>query len=337
MIVRIRETMRKFTLVLLNIIILLSLVLVGCELGDPFSLSSTPTITPTFTPTPVCPTGFISTPAGVKSSRRLIVVLFEDNPQYRPYTLQGMKIFNEILPNIIGSGDQLYMLRTEPLKLEDATFVRVGIDELAAPAIPPTPTLFPTITPTLPPVATPQTRINQLAATQNAISTMASDNATATQSSFTYNCALGDWRNQYLDIENEWMETKKKAVQEFVKEVDEKEKTFEEQDPISKSGVWNGFALATTIFKNECSTQSKYDRCLLLVFSDMNDVTMSQPGELEINLKNTSVLGVMLGCEYLYTGECNRWREFWQTNLQAKSVVFINENIEETIEAFLRR
>jgi hypothetical protein len=329
--------MRKFTLVLLNLIILVSLVLVGCQLSDPFSLSSTPTNTPTFTPTPVCPTGIIPTPGGLKSNRRLIVVLFEDNPQYRPYALDGLKIFNKVLPNIIGPGDQLYMLRTEPIKLEDAVFVRMGIDDLAPPAIPPTPTLFPTITPTLPPIATPQTRINQLAATQDAISTVASDNATATQSSFTYNCAINSWGTQYSDIDKEWKETKNEAVQEFVQQVNEQEKTFEKQDPISRSGVWNGFALATTIFKNECSTQSKYDRCFLLVFSDMNDLTMSQPGELEINLKNTEILGILLGCEFLYTGECNRWREFWKTNLQAKSVGFINENIEQTIQAFLRR
>ena len=86
--------------------------------------------------------------------------------------------------------------------------------------------------------------------------------------------------------------------------------------------------------ENECYM---FERCMLIIYSDMNDARSIMPEYLSVqlrNLRDVEILGILPNCEDLYSPVCGNAIETWKrylfiNNINARSVDFINgENLE---------
>ncbi len=315
-------------------IVIVLLLLQGCSSLVPNAAISTSTPTPTKL---VCPTIVSGTPVAVSQdtgSSKLIVALFENNPLYEPYTSQALDAMNSALQKTVQPGDKFFMVDMNAKNSESAVVVIANVEFVSAPVALPTPTLYPTPTATLPSISTPQAGIAQLAATQSAKATAISVNSTATSSAFLFDCSFQAWQEQYSAISKQWEKQKDEVVQSFTKDVAQQQSEIKVGVGDPNNQVWEGLSHASLIMKNECH---KYDRCILIIFSDMNENRSIKPENLSVDLRNVEVLGVMLNCKLLYSSECGKWIETWKeylfsNDISAKSVDFINgENLDRAL------
>lgn len=237
-------------------------------------------------------------------------------------------------------GDRLFMLDMNAKDFDSAVVAMVQVKNVSVPLAPPAPTIYPTITATLPSFSTPQSVLAQQAATQSANATVVSIGVESTKSAFIHNCSYQSWNDQYLAISQEWEKEKDKSVQDFIEELEQEQSKIEIGNEELGNQVWEGLSHASLIMENECD---KFDRCILIVFSDMYESRSVKPEKLNINLQNVEILNVMLNCPFLYSGECGKWIEAWKkylfsNDINARSVDFINgENLAEILSAILRR
>jgi hypothetical protein len=320
-------------------IVVILLLLQGCSSLIPNAAISTRTSTPTQL---VCPTFVSGTPVAVSQGTggsKLIVVLFENNSLYKPYLLQAFDNMNDALRGAVQPGDKVFMIDMNAQDFDSAIVVNANVEMVIAPLAPPKPTNYPTPTATLPPIFTPQARIAQIAATQSANATAISVNLTATSSAFLFNCSSQVWQEQYLAISKQWEKQKDEVVQSFTKVIVQQQSEIKLGVGAPNNQVWEGLSNASLIMKNECY---KYDRCILIVFSDMKENRSVKPENLNVDLRNVEVFGVMLNCKLLYSPECGKWIETWKeylfsNDISAKSVDFINaENLRGVLSAILR-
>jgi hypothetical protein len=169
------------------------------------------TLIQTRTPTatlPPCPPITINTPDIQGFRKTVFVILIQPDPYYE-YSTDAMSVIQNVLPEVIEPGDVFYIFRMGIYgdAFEDALISHGIASDLSHPAIPATPTYMPTLTPTNIP-NTPQSSVAKVAATAQAEQTMTASNATATQSTFMYNCAVQEWNRQYQQQATDWEATK---------------------------------------------------------------------------------------------------------------------------------
>lgn len=331
--------MRKAIHFIFIIIIFLLLLLQGCS-ANPSVFLATGTPTPTEL---VCPPIAFNTPVLISQNVNrpyLVVILFQNNSNYKPYLLDAFDRTNAALESGMQPGDRLFMLDMNAKDFDSAVVAMVQVKNVSVPLAPPAPTIYPTITATLPSFSTPQSVLAQQAATQSANATVVSIGVESTKSAFIHNCSYQSWNDQYLAISQEWEKEKDKSVQDFIEELEQEQSKIEIGNEELGNQVWEGLSHASLIMENECD---KFDRCILIVFSDMYESRSVKPEKLNINLQNVEILNVMLNCPFLYSGECGKWIEAWKkylfsNDINARSVDFINgENLAEILSAILRR
>lgn len=299
---------------------------------DPTATSS---VTPSFTPTNCPPVILDRTPAPVTIRPYLVIALFED--AFRSQNNDDIGLLKEVFGEYAEPDDYILMLKMEPITLSGATFFQEKVGSLTPPPLPPLPTAHPTFTPIPSPSTTPDTTIAQTSQAVHITETVTAAAPTATYQAFEHICAMNAWQSDYRDVEDDYLEEKNNKRSDFAEKI-----IPLEDEPISRTAVWNGLALATLVLENECPN---YQRCILIVFSDMDEVSLDQGASniyLPLSDGNNSkldILVVMRNCPFLFTGSCNRWKVFWEDYFSTKnaSTEFINGNIEEAIEAMIKR
>ncbi|GEM_PF-6010373 len=322
--------LKSKTLVILFLIC--SFMLTNCTLTE-----DPPTPFPTSTATPTnCPQIILDrTPVPVTIKPYLIIALFED--AYQQENNEDIEMLKRTLQEKSEPGDYFLMLRMEPLTLSSAVFFQDYVDLLSPPSIPPTPTKYPTFTPIPTPASTSQTTVGQTAEANHIIQTMIASALTATHQSGLHDCAMQVWETQYSATQTSYENDKRTQVKELLTEIP----NFS-GEPISKTAVWNGLQHATLVMTYECS---KYVRCILLIFSDMQEVN-PEPGPSTVYLPldgdssdKIDILVIMRDCPFLFNGECGRWKNFWGSFFDSRSTKanFINGNSEQVIKSMLER
>ncbi len=325
--------MRKSYSLVISLLLSL-LILSNCGPG-PFDPTPTPTNTPSLTPTN-CPLVILDrTPAPPTIRPYLILVLFED--AYQPQNNQDVEMLRNLFREHAEPGDYVLMMKMEPLTLEAATFFQGKLDLISPPPIPPVPTKYPTFTPIPPPATTPDTTIAQTAQVNHITETVTASAPTATYQAFEHQCAMKIWKGEFLEIETNYQDEKQRIKDGFADTL-----TPFSGDPISRTAVWHGLEMATLVLKNECSN---YQRCILLIFSDMDEVNL-KPTTSTIylplpdgNNDKLEILVTMRNCLFMFTGSCGKWKNFWENFFSSQSISaeFVNGNSEEAIESILKR
>jgi hypothetical protein len=331
--------MRNAIRLMLFVMIIILLFVQGCYAVNTNVFE--PTTTPTFTQL-VCPSFDINTsfvrPEELSYSK-IVIILFDNSQVYESYTKEAFDTLNNVLVDAAQPGDKLFMVDMNSVSFDESVVVYSSIGDITAPLAPPTPTLFPTPTSTLPPYSTPVSSIAQTAENQYAQRTAVSVNSTATQLSFIYNCANQAWQEEFLSISQEWESQKEEAVTEFISDITEQQSNIISINNDKDSQVWEGLSYASLIMKSECR---KFDRCILIIFSDMNESRSIKPDYLDVDLKNVEVIGAMLNCKFLFSPDCAKWIDAWSdymfsNEINVKSVDFINgENLEQILFQILK-
>lgn len=326
------NNMRSLIRLIILTMFAIPLLLQGCYFFD--TSGNLPTITPTKL---VCPPVVFDTPIAipqVAGESKLIIALFENNALYQSYLPQAFDAMDTALKMTAQPGDKFFMLDMNAQGFDASIVAKGQVETVSAPLAPPSPTVFPTNTPPLPAMSTPQGALAQQVATQSANATSVSVRMETTKSAFEYQCANQSWSNQYLVISREWEKQKDESVGKFIEDLKMKQSEIEIGNGGTRNQVWEGLSYASLIMKNECDN---FDRCVLIVFSDMQESRSVKPEELNVDLRNVEVLGVMLNCKLIYSPECGNWVETWKgylfsNDINAKSVDFINgEDLERTL------
>jgi hypothetical protein len=335
------------------------LVLMGCGISPETLL---PTRTPTATRL-ICPELIINTPQALRNSPIVVITLIEQQFDTSEWTetFNSFQILNQVVPSIAQPEDRLIMFYLGPRVYDDALISDeiVGSLELVKPSIPFTPTSFPTGIATVTPATTPDDKIVQIATERSADATQTSVIATTTQNAFLDQCAKVVWATSYAAVATQWAVTKAAAINAFTIKI-QVTKTPGESGESHQNEVYEGFSHATRKFiehgcikqaetdQNATLVNSPYSRCILLVFSNMDEwrpptfVKEKMPAlHLSIDLNAIEVAVVMLNCNDLSENYCLGQKEFWTEELKdygAASVDFFSKkDIEYHLRAFLER
>lgn len=305
--------------------------------GSIFGPTFTPSKTPSLTPTNCPPVTLDRTPVPGTIKPYLILALFEDTPESRAQTNQDIEMLKDVFSEHSEPGDYILMMRMEPTTLSSATFFQEKITLVPPPPLPPLPTMYPTFTPIPPPTSTPDTTLGQTALANHVTQTVTASFPTASYQAFLHQCAMNAWEFQFMATQTSHDEAVEKAVKDSTGKIQNISAT-----PISSTAVWNGLSHVTLVLENECD---KYQRCIVLIFSDMDEVFYS-PRETAIYLplqnghqEKVEILVSMRNCQFLFSGACNKWKSFWEDFFFSRStpVFFVNSNVKETIESMLKR
>lgn len=320
------------------LVIVFLLIITSCGPGPgPFDPTYTPTTTHSPTPTNCPPVTLDRTPVPGTIKPYLILVLFEDTPEYREQNNQDVEMLRDIFNENSKPGDYILMMRMEPATLSSATFFQEKIALVPPPFLPPLPTMYPTFTPIPPPTSTPDTTLGQTALANHVTETVTASFPTAVYQSFLHQCAMNEWEFQFMATQTSHDEEVEKAVKDSINKIQNIS-----VEPISSTAVWNGLSHVTLVLENECKN---YQRCIVLIFSDMDEV-YSDPRDTLIylplqdgNQGKVEMLISMRNCQFLFSGSCNKWKLFWEEFFSSRSTPasFINSNVEEAIESILKR
>ncbi|MBE0683141.1 MAG: hypothetical protein IH589_14620 [Anaerolineales bacterium] len=325
---------------------LLALFVSSCKVGNVSDITG---ITPTpMTPSPtprVCPPNInLDGLDGLKIQPTFIVVLFDANSIYtKPIeyisgkkTTDAMEFVGKILPELLGPGDQYSIFSLGFRHYEAAKLDRYSSKISEAPEIVSTPE--PHITLTIIPTPTISGAVleNQVAKNEYE-ENVDSQNATATQSAFEYNCELLAYDTTYKLTATAWGVTKQAEANEIATQIvvaqsDREEKIQIMETPFAPDNVYEGLSHVTVDFENQCKN---YDRCILILFDDLVDWRPDTPDYLDINLEGVDVISILPQCEDIIQPSCKRVQDIWRplfVSYKAKSVEYYNgERLEEAL------
>ena len=321
-------------------------ILIGCapNPGGPLSLPTPYDVTPlTPTNTP-CPGVQIDT-SGYKESKPVFIVFAIKNDVFEnqwTFESQSYGIVSKVLESAAEPGDSIVIFKLGPLEFKDALVFDGRVGKVSQPSIPPTLTAIPSITATVTPSQTLEPGIFVRNTEVAALATQSIIAITATHIETLNICGREEWNRKFSSIATQWAATRTAAKAGF----DEGLSAVDTPAPFEVENksrhVFDGLQHSTLAFESECNTQ-EYRRCLLILFSDLDDYRTKEPDYFDppIDLENVEVLSVMLNCPVLFDPECQVVKDRWTDNfslLGAKSSEFANgDDIENKLIDFIRR
>ena len=352
---------RFITIVLPLAFIFLTLMSCGPEGIGLITHTPTPP-TPSLTPTPTkrdCPP-----PAGIITPERatipsyLVIVLYDpDEPRGAMDYVNGQNTSNvldfirEVFQNIVQPGDHYAAFRLGCRDYSCARVINNNSPTLEAPLIAATPSPQSTLTPASTPTFA-RTEPSLFEKTQSARdygATLTVQAATATEMAFEDDCAQIDWEESYAAQNAAWEATKAAAGAEFLAQIESDLNTYQSDvddvpTPYDPHVLFEGLRDATIILQNECS---KYDKCVLIIFDDLEEWRMDadgypdKPENMEIDFTNTEIITVMLRCADIYQPDCRDVQNIWTPEFDSYgslSVEYCNgKDLEEFLINYLRR
>ena len=332
---------------ILFLLIILFLVLSGCGpvgLVGSFQTAIAITQTPLPTATPTCAPVVDLTTEPLMVSPQLIVILIQPSDWADDtYVPQINQIITDVLPSIVEPGDSIaiFEMGTRDFGKAAILYDKAGAN-LAQPEIPPTPTPHETFTPFPTFTESPYTVENRKI--HNAgTATAESANATATQYAFQDLCSQASWVSSYGETATAWASTKAASDSSFTTQIKEELNSYKDggnqrATPVPHM-IFESLSHATLTFQSECS---HYWRCILVMFSNLDDWRMQSPPDyLKIDLSNVEVYGALLNCNTLFQPDCAAIQKIWGPYFRSHGAVNVKysagPNIENNLIAFLRR
>ncbi len=276
-------------------------------------------------------------------SPKLIVVLIKEIPNYQQFSYEALDILRETLPQVMEPGDRLIVLSMEQFTISDARILDIAIDNVEKPLTvdlltPPQP-----IGPLPSPTTQPSGNLMQSIATQDAVKYIQQTAVAATQYAFNYDCVKQTLAVEENEQQANWRKRKEAAIKKFLNKVDEKINEnkitgFTE----SRNIPYKALDLASDVLDSECS---KYKRCSLLIFSDM-DFPYPRPDvdedgkSIEIYLAHIDVGLMLLDCDY--KSQCQDTLDTWNENFayygaNAGYKIALRNDVRTILLDFLRR
>jgi len=309
------------------IIIFIILVVAGCTPAE-----SVPQVSRTD-----CPTYLVNTPESKGNTPKLIIILVKEDPSYRDYSYQAFDLLTDILPEVIEPGDRVIMLSTEHFTIENSVFLDAEVSFIEKPAISNSPTPPPTIGVLPSPTVTPEGDYMRAVATQNAIRYIQNTQTYATQAAFEYACAKEFWNRDNQELWEQWEAARQLAIASFMESFESGINNNKINGFTSTGGqMFEALHIASLILNSECP---KYNRCDLVIFSDLYDFRDYRPQDIDIQLSNLDIAVMLPNCEYL--PQCQQKITFWTDNFTTygahSSQFALEKEIKQTLLDYLRR
>jgi hypothetical protein len=262
-----------------------------------------------------CPPENTSESADSQPPRILYVFLVQEHPRVSSEIDGVYEIITEDTKNFLNPGDRLIMLSMESSTLDAAIFFDETVPYMERPLIEPTPTYYPTITP-LPTLEAKPTAGAAIAAERVRQERHSEAEETWNEkSAFEFECSMKSWRLRNQEIWKKYDSDKKKTISDFEDDIsDVVEKHIENRKPESRAQIFEAISLSSTIFYSECSY---YDKCNLIIFSDMKDSRSESP--FRIDLTNVDVTVLLSGCRFI-SATCEDNIAFWKNEFSSYSV-----------------
>lgn len=315
--------------VFLNICLLVALttlIISSCQLPGVSEITG---ITPTpMTPSPtprICPNINFDPSSGLKVTRTLIVVLFDNNSTENQQVLEyldGQKtgdvigFIDKVLPKALGIGDEYSIFQLGYRTYEGARYDRYSAQISDAPDIFPTPQPHQTLTPVATPLLGDGTPGLVILQQKNRYGTaIAQQYATSTQLAFEDLCKGSAYATAYQSTNVAWTITNQAASTEIATNVveDIESTPVVIETPFAGDALYEGLSHATIDFESQCA---EYDRCVLMIIDDLIDWRNTGPVNeipdyLQFNLKGIEVIVVVPTCRDLQQPSCTRLKDLW--------------------------
>lgn len=323
-----------------------ALIISSCQFSNISEITGITATPMTPSPTPrICPPNIdLGSLDGLEIEPTFIIVLFDansissDSLEYvnKEKTSDVMSFIGEILPKLLGPGDQYSIFSLGFRHYEAAKLDRYNSKITEAPEIVATPKLHETLTPIPTPTLSDAVLENQVSKNEY-ISNVEAQNATATQSAFEYDCEIAAYDATYKVTATAWSVTKQAEANEIATQImiaqnDREEKIKALETPFALDNVYEGLSHVTVDFENQCKD---YERCLLIIFDDLAEWRSVTPDYLHINLENVEVISVLPQCEDIIQPSCKHIQDLWNPlfdSYKAKSVEYYNgERLEESL------
>jgi len=310
------------------IVAFLAMIVSSCNLRDTITdiTGVTPTpITPSPTPR-ICPDINFDPASGLKVTRNLIVVLFDENSTENQRVLEyvdGTKtddvtgFIDGFLPKVLGPGDEYSIFQLGYRTYEGARYGRHSARISEAPDIFPTPQPHKTLTPMATPAIGPGTPGLVIIQQKNHYGTaVANQYATSTQLAFDDLCEVNAYATAYHSTNVAWTVTNQAVSTEIATSVvrDTTRTPIVIETPFAKDALYEGLSHASIDFKFLCV---QYDKCTLVIFDDVIDWRNTGPDSkipdyLDFNLKNVQVIVVIPTCRELNSPSCTGIQNLWK-------------------------
>lgn len=309
------------------IVLLLGSGIIGCSPETPVPPFK-PTVSQTECPPPT-PVVIYQQPRG----SFLIFVLIENSQSYHKSgnfkkTQEDLQTF---FKNNAASGDKVVLaLLSDDLVetgLNDSVFFDDSVEVIAT-QIPPTPISTPTELTQPTPLPTRRTQLGATTVAQ----TQAVDNhnfqITQTAISNSYNCDYTQVQTEYVVAVSTSDANQITRNDNFATEISTSFSNLVAK-PEEETKTIEGLRMAGDYMKDNCT--SEFERCLLLIFSNLPDFReewQSASIDIKVNLESIDVIPVLYDCRYI-DGNCEKKIKKWTEHLEyfhAKSVTFLLNN-----------
>ncbi|MEW6029595.1 MAG: hypothetical protein AB1554_08940 [Chloroflexota bacterium] len=345
-----RRELRVFISLLLGLAFA-SLVVSSCTfeelVTDITGITPTPTVP---SPTPrICPEISFDSPGGYEVTRSFVVVLFDDKStngqdvlEYKSgeRTSDVVGFINEVLPMVLGPGDEYSIFKLGYRTYEGARYDRYSTRISEAPDVFPTPQPHLTLTPISTPFVVEGTPGLVIVQQRNQYGTAsANQQATSTQLAFEDLCMRSAYATAAQSTTTAWTATNQALATEVATNIADgtANTPYVIETPFAANVVYEGLGHATIDFEAQCSL---YDKCILLIIDDLIDWRNAGPGnkipEIYFNLHGADVIIVMPNCRDLDQPSCTKTKNLWTDELisfGAKDpVTYLNgDRLEETL------
>jgi len=358
---------QKFILWFEIVLVVLLLLLTGCDRRLLIDSKWIPTATPTSTVTPsptVCPTiEFPSSPLETPNVRRtLYLILFDPNEAARiqmtaEEVMSIQQAIEALMQKVVQGGDRVAVFqmgcRHFDYRCRLSNFV-LPTPKPVGTLVPPSPTPIPTFTP----VPSPTLPKNWTLFKATMIARAATQTATvvvptATAIAIINSCAVSTWKQLYLEEAQKIEATRSAFATQIAHDVRaeiETESAFQSSQiptPYAADVVFDGLAQISVIINNE---KNNFDRFVVLIFDTMRDWRVNmETGQVhdlsfrdKIDLQDAEIIMVMPDCREVYDPPVCKtrldvWTHLLMEEFGASNVISVpNKQVLEKLLAFLR-
>ena len=315
-----------------------------------------PTTTPIPSATPTClpPPQRDGLIEEIDSRPTLLVFLVESQLTELTTIEQAYDFIGSRVPQLLVPGDHVVVLRTGFSTYEDSKVVDQNPIEVTRQAIPSSPTAPAILEPPTQITPTSQTSLGQGRDRDNATATANVLHANATAEWHNFNCEFSNWGEIFSEEAQDWEATRESVVRNMTNEL---QGTLEASKPDFQTtprvfpranSLIEGLIQTNRILDGigctkEDTSDSRYKRCVLIVWDDMSDWRQSGITNYDfgINLNNIDSLIVMTACERYYEPECAElwtfWKDQFDNEFKAKSAIYTDIlSAEEELNNLLR-
>jgi hypothetical protein len=279
-----------------------------------------PTATGTITPTP-CPTN-ISRPAyPAEPPPILIYVLVEGTERYAPLLTPTFDILADVLEAKVEPGDKLIVSFME-YERDVATILHSNVEAVDFPSYAYSPLSIPTV-PTYTPVPTNEGSLGSFAKTPTVVAAQTQYSEVMTKVANEQYCSQVEEEAQNKSYFEEWSKNRTESIEQFMANYSHVVTELDLTDlPVNTNPI-RALGQSTGLFDLFCDSGA-YQKCYLIVFSNLISITTTSPTDDNVNLDGINVIPVLQECTYL--SDCSRTIERWTayfTAAGASSVTFI--------------